>query len=154
MANSIIISRKWCMDVICLGQIQLCRFLYHAKDKVLHSDGQLSLWKNLKYVKKAKNFWQRIIPHYSNKNWIPWRERGKASCLATHHPQSPWMNYWKENESKVSKRRLTDTKKNETRRMISRANCNTMFLFFLTADNQISRNVHSWLASVKSWSVD
>ena len=46
-------------------------------------------------------------------------------------------------ESKVSKRRLTDTKKNETKRMISRANCNTMFLFFLTADNQISRNVHS-----------
>ena len=36
--------------------------------------------------------------------------------------------------SKVSKRRLTDTKKNETKRMISRANCNTMFLFFLTAD--------------------
>ena len=46
-------------------------------------------------------------------------------------------------KSKVSKRRLTDTKKNETKRMISRANCNTMFLFFLTADNQISRNVHS-----------
>ena len=45
--------------------------------------------------------------------------------------------------SKVSKRRLTDTKKNETKQMISRANCNTMFLFFLTADNQISRNVHS-----------
>ena len=34
-------------------------------------------------------------------------------------------------------------KKNQTKRMISRANCNTMFLFFLTADNQISRNVHS-----------
>ena len=40
-------------------------------------------------------------------------------------------------KSKVSKRRLTDTKKKETKRMISRANCNTMFLFFLTADNQI-----------------
>ena len=36
-------------------------------------------------------------------------------------------------------------KKNETKRMISRANCKTMFLFFLTADNQIIRNlnVHS-----------
>ena len=34
-------------------------------------------------------------------------------------------------------------KKNETKRMISRSNCNTMFLFFLTADSQILRNVHS-----------
>ena len=34
-------------------------------------------------------------------------------------------------------------KKNETKRLISRANCNTMFLFFLTADSQILRNVHS-----------
>ena len=34
-------------------------------------------------------------------------------------------------------------KKNETKRMISRANCKTMFLFFLTADSQILRNVHS-----------
>ena len=34
-------------------------------------------------------------------------------------------------------------KKNETKRMISRANCNAMFLFFLTADSQILRNVHS-----------
>ena len=33
-------------------------------------------------------------------------------------------------------------KKNETKRMISRANCNAMFLFFLTADSQIFRNVH------------
>ena len=34
-------------------------------------------------------------------------------------------------------------KKNETKRMISHLNCNTMFLFFLTADSQILRNVHS-----------
>ena len=34
-------------------------------------------------------------------------------------------------------------KKNETKRMISRAKCNTMFLFFLTANSQILRNVHS-----------
>ena len=34
-------------------------------------------------------------------------------------------------------------KKNETKRMVSRSNCNTMFLFFLTADSQILRNVHS-----------
>ena len=34
-------------------------------------------------------------------------------------------------------------KRTKTKRMISRANCNTMFLFSLTADNQISRNVHS-----------
>ena len=34
-------------------------------------------------------------------------------------------------------------KKNETKLMISRSNCNAMFLFFLTADSQILRNVRS-----------
>ena len=43
--------------------------------------------------------------------------------------------------SRVTIKGLKETthgyKKNETKRMISRANCNTMFLFFLTADSQI-----------------
>ena len=72
---------------------------------------------------------------------------GFARAMPTTNPRTGML--WERDcfrhrkKSKVSKRRLTDTKKNETKRMISRANCNTMFLLFQTTDSQISRNVHS-----------